>query len=198
MSDVAHLQFKELHAVPEAGLTTVLAAAKSSDAEVTLDLEMPGTASQSSNMAMSEDWYTALLLGEMIAPHCSKIAWEEIRDRGYLVRLRFRFQPVDVGRIAERLSWLAQGLHMLTEGEGDGWAPARDDIEEVEDFYQEWKHQLHEEVKVFDDLASNFVAELTVGLSEQYSDDELEELYVELRETYRRWWQPQLELHTDV
>jgi hypothetical protein len=195
--DPADLSFSELHRTPEADIAAALERARGAGRPATLDLAMPGCATQSSNLAMSDDWYTALLLGELVAPHCDRIDWEELRDCGSLVGLRFRLAPAAPAGIAERLAWLAQGLHLLAGEDEDGWTATHPNAADVENVYQEWKHELHEEVRVFDDLAANFVAELTVGLTEAYAEDEVEEIYAELRETYRRWWRPELERGSD-
>jgi hypothetical protein len=163
-------------------------------------LDTPVLREAHSNLDIAEDYYTALIFGEMIAPFCAEINCEEVPGRHGVEFIMFSLVPLDVRGLAHQLAWYSQAARRFFEPDEDNWTPEFSDVDQFESL-RGFNSDMNANVKRFDVLAESYVRNLEVGLTESYSGRELQEVYESLRVEYKRWWDPSLEtkpLNIDV
>lgn len=145
-----------------------------------------------SNLDIADDYFMALIFGEMIAPFCTEIDWEEVPGAYGTEAIAFNLIPCDTAGLAQKLAWYSQSLRQFLDPDDDSWTSEYADGPSFEDL-RGFGDDMEANVRRFDDLAESYVRNLEVGLTEQYDGKELQVVYDELRVAYRRWWDPSLE-----
>jgi hypothetical protein len=198
--DGIKLVIAEIYCIKEVEILGKLQEAVESKTLVRVFLDTPVLREPHSNLDIAEDYYTALIFGEMIAPFCAEIDCEEVPGRHGVEFIMFSLVPLDVRGLAHELAWYSQAERRFLEPDEDNWTPEFSDVDQFESL-RGFNSDMNANVKRFDDLAESYVRNLEVGLTESYSGRELQEVYDSLREEYKRWWDPSLEtkpLNIDV
>jgi len=169
------LDVEKLYKVKEKELINSLENAMNTNTPVSIDvLVYLAPARHSSSIA--DDYFDVLLLGEMIAPFCSNIDWEELHEKYRTTHIRFTLCPRDPVGLGTELGRYAQAV--------------RSDRNELRASFNE---DFENNIKHFNDLAECYVRNFEVSLIEDFEDEELEEVYADMRVKYKRWWDPSLE-----
>lgn len=191
--DSVVLVISELYRAKAREIYDVLLGATAANSRVQLRLETPQLRAPHSNLDIADDYYTALIFGELIAPFCAEIDWEELPGVYGAEFIVFSLVPSDHEGLANKLAWYSQAERLFLEPDDDSWTPEFDDVDCFEEL-RGFNGDMNANVKKFDDLAECYVRNLEVGLTESYSGKELQDLYDDLRVEYERWWDPSLEV----
>lgn len=187
------LVIAEIYRIEEHELFSKLQEAVASRTKVRVVLRTPMLEEPHSNLDISDDYYTALIFGEFIAPFCEEIDWEEV-DGGHGVEsILFTLVPSDANGLARKLAWYSQAERRFLKPEDHSWTPEYSDVDAFEEL-RGFNEDMEANVQRFNDLAESYVRNLQVGLSELYDGRELQAVYDDLRLAYKRWWDPSLEM----
>jgi len=183
----------EIYRIEEHGLFIKLQEAVASRTKVRVVLRTPMLEEPHSNLDISDDYYTALIFGEFIAPFCEEIDWEEVAGGHGVESILFTLVPSDAKGLARKLAWYSQAERRFLNPEDRSWTPEYSDVDTFEEL-RGFNEDMEANVQRFNDLAESYVRNLQVGLSELYDGRELQAVYDDLRVAYRRWWDPSLEM----
>jgi hypothetical protein len=184
---------EELYKLHQKKLIDELHQAMQNEVKVHVDLSTQALREPHSNLDIADDYYDALILGEIIAPFCASIEWDEIKGGYGTTHIRFTLTPRDTDGLGRKLAWYAQTMRCFLEPDDTTWIPEYPNGEDFEELRGTFNENLDNNVKHFDDLAESYVRNLVAGLREMFMGQELQEQYAELRVAYKRWWDPKLE-----
>lgn len=182
----------EIYRIDELELYRKLQEAVVSKTTVRVVLDTPMLREPHSNLDIADEYYTALIFAELIAPFCAEIDWGWASGECGVVAIIFTVTPSDTKGLSQELAWYSQIQRRYLEPDDDSWVPAYpngDEFENLRGFNGDMDANVHR----FNDLAEIYVRNLQVGLGELYNGKELQDVYDELRVAYKRWWGPSLE-----
>jgi len=200
------LNIDELYKIRQKELIDSLQNAMNTNTPVIVDVPTPCLVEPHQLTDIYLEYFDVLFLGEMIAPFCNTIDWEEMGEYG-ISHIRFTLCPRDPVGLGTELGRYAQTLKvLLDEGPEEGdWIceyPESDFESARETFGTALGAGDHD--VYFSDLAANYVRNLIVAVSEwvdyELADEDLHhhKTYKELRGLYARWWDLCLESWADL